>query len=86
MGLRLGDLAVLGPDVIGTDPAAAEAMLLSDEEMQPFMKRFAGSKALAGRTSYEVQYARSFLQLARVGLQLDADAYLYDYAVPVLRL
>ena len=84
MGLSLGDLAVLGPEVIGGENV--EALLASDPELETYMRRLAASKAQVGRTSYEVSFSRAFLKLAQVGFKTDPTAYLYDYSAPVLRL
>ena len=57
-----------------------------DPEMAPLMARFAASKAVVSRTSYEVQYAKSFLALCSFGLKENTGAYLYAEERPVVRL
>jgi hypothetical protein len=60
LGLRPSDLALLGPDVICADAAAAEAMLRQDSKLAAALDDLASKKALLTRTSYEVPYGRAF--------------------------
>jgi hypothetical protein len=60
LGLRPNDLALLGPDVICADAAAAEAMLRQDSKLAAALDDLASKKALLTRTSYEVPYGRAF--------------------------
>jgi Peroxidase len=76
--LRLGvaDLAVLGPDLIqGTD---AYALLSADPDVKKYLDRFESSKAVPGRTSYELAFARAVNKLQALG---NFDKRKYAYAI-----
>jgi hypothetical protein len=60
MGLRPGDLALLGPDVICADEGAATEMLRTDDELRKALDELEAGKRLLTRTTYEVPYGRAF--------------------------
>ncbi len=60
MGLRPADLALLGPDVICADEAAAVEMMRSDEALRKALDDLEAGKKLLTRTTYEVPYGRAF--------------------------
>jgi hypothetical protein len=75
LGLRPSELALLGPDVICGDEAAAVAMLREDAVLAKALDELEAQKALLTRTSYEVPYGRAFDKLARAGLRLNKELY-----------
>ncbi len=67
LGLRPGDLALLGPDVICADEAAAVAMLREDAALAKALDDLQDKKTLLTRTSYEVPYGRAYEKARRTG-------------------
>lgn len=81
LGLNNTDLAVLGPDVIGSDPAAAEALLASDPELAPTVATISKLMNAPGRTGYELAYAKAVNKLASLGRR-DDRRYLFAIMRP----
>ena len=81
LGLNNTDLAVLGPDVIGSDPAAAEALLASDPELAPTVATISKLMNAPGRTGYELAYAKAVNKLASLGRR-DERRYLFAIMRP----
>ena len=75
LGLREADFVLLGPDVIGPDPEAAERLFRGDPILGAAMKDLDQKKKLLTRTPFEAPYARSFTDLAACGRTIDVKLY-----------